>query len=124
MHNPLTVTQLTLAIKKNLEQGFGSVSVRGEISNLKEQSSGHFYFTLKDGESQISAVLFKGHARSLSRLPKDGHQVVLHGNLTVYTPRGNYHAGRHVAVVPARPRGPCCRVQPGVVALKLGWLDP
>jgi len=90
MPNPLTVTQLTLTIKKLLEQGIGSVSVRGEISNLKEQSSGHLYFTLKDGESQISAVLFKGQARSLSRLPKEGNQVVLHGNLTVYSPRGNY----------------------------------
>ncbi|HKY99827.1 MAG TPA: exodeoxyribonuclease VII large subunit [Rhabdochlamydiaceae bacterium] len=124
MHNPLTVTQLTLAIKKNLEQGFGSVSVRGEISNLKEQSSGHFYFTLKDGESQISAVLFKGHARSLSRLPKEGNQVVLHGNLTVYTPRGNYQIIVHQLEY--------LGVGELLIKLhelknkldKLGWLDP
>jgi len=90
MKNSLTVSQLTAAIKKYLELGFRSVCVRGEISNLKAQSSGHLYFTLKDGESQIAAVLFKGSARHLSRLPKDGNQVTLYGNLTVYSPRGNY----------------------------------
>jgi exodeoxyribonuclease VII large subunit len=90
MQEALSVSQLTLAIKKHLESSFGTVSVRGEISNFKEQASGHLYFTLKDAESQISAVLFKGNTRHLSRLPKGGDQVILRGELTVYSPRGNY----------------------------------
>jgi exodeoxyribonuclease VII large subunit len=86
----LTVSELTQEIKKQLETGIGSLSVRGEISNLKQQASGHIYFTLKDAEAQISAVLFKGSSRGLSRLPKEGDKVVLLGDITVYPPRGNY----------------------------------
>ncbi|MBS0652216.1 MAG: exodeoxyribonuclease VII large subunit [Verrucomicrobia bacterium] len=90
MQEVLTVSQLTSAIKKQLESRFASLSVRGEISNLKEQSSGHLYFTLKDQDSQISAVLFRGNAQSLKRMPKGGDQVVVRGEISVYAPRGNY----------------------------------
>jgi exodeoxyribonuclease VII large subunit len=86
----LTVTELTLAIKKQLESRFPFIHVQGEITNFKEQSSGHLYFTLKDAQSQISAVLFRGNAQGLSRLPKNGDQVVVQGELSVYPPRGNY----------------------------------
>lgn len=90
MDETISVSELTLAIKKQLETRFTSVSVKGEISNLKEQSSGHLYFTLKDADSQISAVLFKGNTKGLSRLPKSGDQVIVKGELSVYAPRGNY----------------------------------
>jgi exodeoxyribonuclease VII large subunit len=86
----LSVSELTLAIKKQLESRFPFVSVKGEISNFKEQSSGHLYFTLKDAQSQISIVLFKQNTTHLSRKPKDGDQVVIRGELSVYPPRGNY----------------------------------
>lgn len=86
----LSVTELTTQIKKQLETGFSYVCVQGEISNIKLQSSGHYYFTLKDAGAQISSVLFKGQARMLSRAPKEGDQVVLQGELSVYAPRGNY----------------------------------
>ena len=86
----LSVTELTLQIKRQLELGFTNVWVQGEISNMKLQSSGHFYFTLKDSGAQMSCVLFKGQTRGLSRPPKDGDQVVLFGELSVYAPRGNY----------------------------------
>lgn len=86
----LSVSELTLAIKKQLESKFALVSVKGEISNFKEQASGHLYFTLKDAESQISAVLFRGNTRGLIRMPKGGDQVVVKGEVTVYPPRGNY----------------------------------
>ncbi|NDD57932.1 MAG: exodeoxyribonuclease VII large subunit [Chlamydiae bacterium] len=86
----LSVTELTLQIKKQLETGFASLLVQGEISNIKLQSSGHYYFTLKDPSSQISAVLFKGQTRHLSRAPKEGDKVVVQGELSVYAPRGNY----------------------------------
>lgn len=86
----LSVTQLTLAIKGQLESRFSYVAVRGEVSNLRHQSSGHLYFTLKDKEAQISAALFRGVAGSISRLPKDGDEVLIRGQLSVYPPRGNY----------------------------------
>ncbi len=86
----LSVSQLTLSIKKHLEGKFQAVKVQGEITNFKNQASGHLYFTLKDAESQISAVLFRGSAAGLSRLPKNGDQVIAHGEISVYAPRGNY----------------------------------
>jgi len=86
----LTVAELSQAIKQHLEMRFTSLAVQGEVSNLKEQSSGHFYFTLKDAEAQISAVLFKGNARGLTRIPKNGDRVVVKGEINVYAPRGNY----------------------------------
>lgn len=86
----LSVTELTSQIKKQLEGAFAFVSVEGEVSNLKLQSSGHLYFTLKDSQAQLSAVLFKGQSRNLSRMPKEGDKVVLQGELTVYAPRGGY----------------------------------
>lgn len=90
MNDLLSVSALTNAIKKNLELHFSTVSVKGEISNLKEQTSGHYYFTLKDAEAQISAVLFRGNARELSRPLKQGDQVAIRGEVSVYPPRGAY----------------------------------
>lgn len=86
----LSVSQLTLSIKKHLEGKFQTVKVQGEITNFKSQASGHLYFTLKDAESQISAVLFRGNAMGLSRVPKNGDQVIVQGEISVYAPRGNY----------------------------------
>ncbi len=86
----LSVSELNSAIQSLIEPRFASLSVRGEISNCKQQSSGHIYFSLKDSTSQISAVLFKGHAAALPRLPKDGDQVVAQGKLSLYAPRGQY----------------------------------
>ncbi len=86
----MSVTELTFSIKSILEPQFRAISVRGEISNLKIQSSGHFYFSLKDAGAQLSAVLFKGNASQLSRIPKDGDQVIALGELSIYAPRGGY----------------------------------
>jgi len=86
----LSVTELTFAIKSILEPQFRAISVKGEISNFKLQSSGHLYFSLKDSGAQISAVLFKGNASNLSRMPKEGDQVVALGELSIYAPRGGY----------------------------------
>jgi exodeoxyribonuclease VII large subunit len=90
MQEIYSVSELTSSIKKHLESRYPALSVKGEISNFKEQSSGHLYFTLKDTESQISAVLFRGHARDLKRPPKNGDQVIVHGEINVYPPRGSY----------------------------------
>lgn len=86
----LTVTELTLAIKKLVEPPFRDIQVKGEVSNLRKQSSGHLYFTLKDGEAQIAAALFRGNAQRAAHLPKDGDKVVVRGELGLYAPRGSY----------------------------------
>ncbi len=85
-----SVSELTFAIKRQLESTYPFVVVKGEISNFKQQSSGHLYFTLKDAQSQISAALFQGNARTLKHLPKSGDKVIVQGELSVYPPRGNY----------------------------------
>lgn len=86
----LTVSQLTHAIKLCMEATFPSIWLQGEISNFKEQSSGHLYFSLKDSQAQISAVMFRGDAVSLKALPKAGDHVIVRGELNVYPPKGNY----------------------------------
>lgn len=88
--NVYSVSQLTQAIRETLESPFRNVSVQGEVTNLKLQASGHVYFTLKDREAQISAVLFRGNAGKLQRLPKDGDQIIALGEISVYPPRGSY----------------------------------
>lgn len=86
----LTVSTLTQSIKMLLEGQFKFVAVQGEVSNCKLQSSGHLYFSLKDANAQISAVMFKGDLSEVARLPKDGDQVTLKGSLNVYPPNGKY----------------------------------
>ncbi len=87
---PISVSDLNRAIKGQLEGEFGRVLVRGEISNFKPHTSGHFYFSLKDDKSQINAVMFKGFNNQLKFRPQDGMEVVARGKVTVYEPRGNY----------------------------------
>jgi exodeoxyribonuclease VII large subunit len=95
------VSALTQEIKLNLERTFYNLWVAGEISNLKQPSSGHYYFTLKDDQSQISAVLFRGSTRHLRFRPQDGMAVLVWGHVTVYEPRGAYQ----IRVERMEPRG-------------------
>ena len=88
--NSLSVSELTAKIKDLIESNFSSVIVRGEISNFTHHSSGHMYFTLKDKHSELRAVMFKGKNSSLSFNPKNGTDVVIQGNLSVYEMRGQY----------------------------------
>ncbi len=85
-----SVSELTSEIKKNLEGAFSSIKVKGEVTSLRKQASGHIYFSLKDATSQVSAVLFAGYAKSLKRLPRDGDQIIIEGELSVYPPKGSY----------------------------------
>ncbi|MBN2382489.1 exodeoxyribonuclease VII large subunit [bacterium] len=87
---PLTVTQLTRSIKNTLERNFGSVWVQGEISNLALPRSGHMYFTLKDDQTQIRAVMFRSALRGLKFTPEEGLEIIVSGNITVYESRGEY----------------------------------
>lgn len=86
----LTVSELNARIKDILEASYSFVWVWGEISNLRIPSSGHAYFTLKDHQSQIKAVLFRTQFRRLRFLPEDGLQVLCNGRISVYEPRGEY----------------------------------
>jgi exodeoxyribonuclease VII large subunit len=86
----LTVTQLTSQIKGLLEGAFPDVWVEGEISNLSVPQSGHAYFTLKDEQSQVRAVLFRSSQRFLKFTLQHGIQVICRGRVSVYEPRGEY----------------------------------
>ena len=85
-----SVSELTSAIKSMLEGRFPFINVAGEISNLRRPGSGHFYFTLKDDQAQVKAVLFKMQQRYLENSPQDGQMVVCRGRISVYEPRGDY----------------------------------
>jgi exodeoxyribonuclease VII large subunit len=85
-----SITGLTQAIRKSLQSQFPVVWVRGEISNLRSQSSGHRYFLLKDENSQLKAVFFRGDATGSGYLPKEGDDCLAYGEITVYEPRGEY----------------------------------
>ncbi|HYG24415.1 MAG TPA: exodeoxyribonuclease VII large subunit [Verrucomicrobiae bacterium] len=85
-----SVAELTSSIRRTLEKQVGNVWVTGEITNLRCQSSGHIYFTLKDASAQLSCVLFRGEDVAHRELLKDGQKLLLQGGLTVYEARGQY----------------------------------
>ena len=85
-----TVSELNAEIKFLLEERFPVVWIVGEISNFRTPLSGHFYFTLKDADSQINAVMFRGQQRRLKFEPEDGMRVTGMGRLSLYEPRGSY----------------------------------
>jgi exodeoxyribonuclease VII large subunit len=84
-----TVRALVAAVRTHVEREYSDAWVEGEISNFRAQSSGHLYFTLKDGNAQIKAVMFSSKARLLRFRPADGMQVVVRGRVTVYEERGD-----------------------------------
>jgi len=86
----LSVSELTEKIRACLEGSFSFVYVEGEISNCRPASSGHLYFSLKDVNAKIDAVMFRNRLRSLTFEPKDGMLVRVKGSLSVYAPRGTY----------------------------------
>ena len=85
-----TVSEFTRRVKAMLEAGFPPGWVRGEVSNLRAQASGHFYFTLKDAGAQLACVLFRGDALRQSVALRDGGQVRAYGQVSVYEQRGQY----------------------------------
>jgi exodeoxyribonuclease VII large subunit len=87
---PLTVSQLTSSIRISLESRFPSVWVEGEISNFKDHSSGHWYFTLKDSNAQLRAKCFRSTNTRIRFRPVNGLHVRARGKLSVYAPRGEY----------------------------------
>ncbi|MDB6081141.1 MAG: xseA [Chlamydiia bacterium] len=86
----LTVSELTQAIKVQLESCFSHILMKGEISNLKLQSSGHMYFSLKDEHAQIACVMFRQDLLKVRVPLKVGDQVVVKAEMNVYPAKGNY----------------------------------
>lgn len=87
---PLSVSDLSFALKRTLEERFGHVRLRGEISKVNRHASGHVYLTLKDDRSAIDGVVWKGQARGLSIQPETGLEVVVTGKITSYPARSSY----------------------------------
>ena len=85
-----TVSSLTSLIKEVLETSFPTVEVEGELSNFRPSSTGHWYFSLKDNDSMISGVMFRGRTGNVSFTPSDGQKVIVKGDLSVYSKRGTY----------------------------------
>jgi len=86
----LTVTELSGALKRQVEDAFGHVRVRGEISGFKRHSSGHCYLSLKDERACIDGVIWKGQAAAMRFRPEDGIEVIATGKLTTYPGRSKY----------------------------------
>ncbi|HEX5710541.1 MAG TPA: exodeoxyribonuclease VII large subunit [Sulfuricurvum sp.] len=97
----LSVSTLNEQIKTFLETTFEFVSVEGELSRVTKHGSGHIYFTLKDSESSIKCVMFRGNAARLKFSLDEGAHVVIHGALSLYKPRGEYQ----INCVSAEPFG-------------------
>ena len=89
-HRPYSVSEITSQVKGLLEENLPKCWVEGEISQYNHHSSGHRYFTLKDNASQLSAVMFKWQAGSLSFIPEQGMQVQVYGSISVYERGGKY----------------------------------
>ncbi|MGE5203416.1 MAG: exodeoxyribonuclease VII large subunit [Acidobacteriota bacterium] len=85
-----TVSELSAAVKRNLEQGFSYVRVRGEISGFKRVASGHCYLSLKDSDAVLDAVIWRQLAQRMSLKPEDGMEVVCAGRITTYAGRSKY----------------------------------
>ncbi len=99
--SPLTVSELTREIRELVESNFYQVTCVGEVSNVMRARSGHVYFTLKDENAQISAVMWKSRAQKLKFDLEDGLEIVVVGPVELYPPRGSYQ----IIVERAFPQG-------------------
>ena len=85
-----SVTELAFALKRTLEDAFGHVRLRGEISKVTRHASGHIYLTLKDDKAAIDGVIWKGSVRGLKAQPEQGLEVIVTGRITTYPARSGY----------------------------------
>ena len=88
----LTVSQLTKYIKYKIDNDINlqEVYLKGEISNFKAHTRGHYYFTIKDENSRINAIMFSFNASKLKFMPEDGMKVLVQGKISVFESTGNY----------------------------------
>ena len=87
---PLSISELSFALKRTLEDRFGHVRLRGEISKVNRHASGHVYLTLKDDKAAIDGVVWKGQVRGLGAQPEAGLEVIVTGKITSYPARSSY----------------------------------
>ena len=87
---PLSVTELSAQLKRTVEDRFGFVRLRGELSGVKRAASGHLYCSLKDEGARIDGIMWRGNAARLAFVPEDGVEVVVSGKLTTYPGRSTY----------------------------------
>jgi len=87
---PLTITEISTQLKRTVEDRFGFVRLRGELSGVKRAASGHLYCALKDEKAVIDGVMWRGNAQRLSFEPEDGIEVIASGKLTTYPGRSKY----------------------------------
>ncbi|QSF53812.1 exodeoxyribonuclease VII large subunit [Brevundimonas fontaquae] len=87
---PLSISELSFALKRTLEDRFGHVRLRGEVSKVNRHASGHIYLTLKDDKSAIDGVVWKGSVRGLGVQPEAGLEVIVTGKITSYPARSSY----------------------------------
>lgn len=93
-----SVTEYTRRIKRLLEGSIGPEWIRGEISNFRKQASGHLYFSLKDESAQLPVVMFRGNASGLDFEIRDGIELLVYGELSVYEPHGRYQLIARAAI--------------------------
>ena len=89
-HSILTITQVANQVKYTLEKNYANLWIQGEIVSCKPYPSGHIYLTLKDGQSELSAVIFAQYAKQLQYKPVSGLKVTVNGDLSLYSPRGQF----------------------------------
>jgi len=89
-HSILTVTQVSNQVKYTLEKKYVNLWIQGEIASIKAYPSGHIYLTLKDGKSELSAVIFSQYAKLLKHKPVSGLNVTVNGDLSLYSARGQF----------------------------------
>lgn len=85
-----SIEQINGLLRGLIDTSIGTIWLRGEISNFKPHSSGHFYFSLKDSKAQIGAMMFRGYNSKLRFKPHDGLEVIVRGKISIYEPRGTY----------------------------------
>lgn len=118
-----TVSRLNQEVQSALESGFGTLWLQGELSNFSRPASGHFYFSLKDSQSQIRCAMFKGKNRYIDFEPQSGDEVLVRGKLGLYAARGDFQ----LIVEHMEPAG-AGKLQMQFEAtkkklLELGWFD-
>ena len=87
---PLSITEISQSLKRMVEDRFGHVRLRGELSGVKRAASGHLYCALKDDKSVLDGVMWRGNAQRLAFAPEDGLEVIATGKLTTYAGRSKY----------------------------------
>lgn len=97
----LSVTEISLSLKSCVEQVFAHIKVRGEVSEIKKAASGHIYFSLKDKESVLSSICWKGHSSAVLPHLQEGLEIICTGKLSTYPGRSNYQ----MIVESAEPAG-------------------